>query len=260
MIATTEGPVPPILKLVEVRKAFDGIQAVDGANLSVESGTITALIGANGAGKSTLVNLITGIERCDQGAVYYNGLDISRRPTHLIARDGLIRTFQTTSEFARLSVMDNLLASAPGQRGATLWGATRGRRYWREQEQELRSRAAVIVERFGLTVVAKNYAGELSGGQKRLLELARAVMAKPKLLLLDEPLAGVNPGIGKTVESHLMSMRAEGITMLMVEHELGVVERCSDTVIMMSEGRVLAEGSMHELRQRQEVIDAYLMA
>jgi ABC-type branched-subunit amino acid transport system ATPase component len=257
-----QAAVPAASAIVEVdglRADFAGVQAVAGASFAIAPGTITGLIGPNGAGKSTMIKLIAGALRPSAGQVRYDGRDITGRPAHWVARQGLIRTFQLSSEFARLTVMENLLVAVPGQRGATLLGALRGRRRWRAQQAALAGQALALLAEFGLTQAADQYAGELSGGQKRLVEIMRALMASPRLLLLDEPLAGVNPSLRETITGHLLRLRDGGLSMLMVEHELGAVERCCDPVIVMAQGRVLAEGSMRDIRANREVVDAYLL-
>ncbi len=254
----TPGAGPEILDVDGLRVAFRGVHAVDGASFAVAPSTITGLIGPNGAGKSTTLDAIAGSLRPTGGRVRYDGRDVTGRPAHQLAREGLIRTFQLSSEFARLTVLENLLVAAPRQRGASVGGALLGGRWWRRQQDELVRRARSILAEFGLSATADQYAGELSGGQKRLVEIMRALMAEPRVLVLDEPLAGVNPGLHATVEEHLRRLRGEGMTMLMVEHELGAVERCCDSVIVMAQGRVLAEGSMAAHRANEEVVHAYL--
>ncbi len=257
--ASTPGGVPPALEVRDLRIEFGGVHAVAGASFSAAAGQITGLIGPNGAGKSTAMKLIAGSLRPSSGAVIYDGENIAGKPAWEVARRGLIRTFQLSSEFGRLTVIENLLVAAPGQRGSTLAGSLRGRRYWRRQQAELIEQARQTLSEFDLLPKADEYAGTLSGGQKRLLEMARALMAKPRMLLLDEPLAGVNPTLRLTVEDHLRRMRDQGMTMVMVEHELGAVERCCDSVVVMAQGRVLATGSMEEMRANEEVVDAYLV-
>jgi ABC-type branched-subunit amino acid transport system ATPase component len=248
-----------MVEVSDLRVEFAGVRAVDGASFAVAPGTITGLIGPNGAGKSTTLKAIAGAERLAAGQVRYDGQEITGQPVHQIARQGVIRTFQLSSEFAHLTVLENLLVAAPGQRGATLLGALRGRRSWRAQQQALADRAMQFLVEFSMTHAADQYAGELSGGQKRLVEIMRALMAAPRLLLLDEPLAGVSPALRVTITEHLIRLRAGGMTMLMVEHELAAVERCCDSVIVMAQGRVLAEGSMSQIRANKEVVDAYLI-
>jgi ABC-type branched-subunit amino acid transport system ATPase component len=256
-------PAPPApagaVEVADLRVEFAGVRAVDGATFAVAPGRITGLIGPNGAGKSTTLKVIAGAEKPTAGRVRYDGRDITGQPVHRIARHGLIRTFQLSSEFARLTVMENLLVAAPGQRGASFLGALGGKRSWRAQEAELADRARQLLAEFALGQAADQYAGELSGGQKRLVEIMRALMASPRVLLLDEPLAGVNPSLREIIAEHLVRLCGEGLTMLMVEHELGAVEHCCDSVIVMAQGRVLTEGSMSEIRANEEVVDAYLL-
>jgi ABC-type branched-subunit amino acid transport system ATPase component len=170
-----------------------------------------------------------------------------------------MRTFQISSEFPRLTVLENLLVAVPHQHGESLGNAVFRRRSWRRQERASLERARTLLERFGIAEKEDEYAGELSGGQKRLLELSRALMAEPTILLLDEPMAGVNPTLAQRIEEHLLELRDEGLTMLMVEHELSVVERVCDPVVVMAQGRVIFEGSMAEVRSNEEVLDAYLV-
>jgi ABC-type branched-subunit amino acid transport system ATPase component len=249
----------PALEVRDLRIDFGGVHAVDGTSFSVPTGRVIGLIGPNGAGKSTALKLIAGALRPTSGEILHNGEDIAGKPAWEVARRGLIRTFQLSAEFARLTVIENLLVAAPGQRATTFLGSLRGKRYWRGQQRELIERARQLLDEFGIAAKADEYAGTLSGGQKRLLEISRALMAEPKLLLLDEPLAGVNPTLRLTVEEHLRRLRDEGMTMVMVEHELSAVERCCDSVIVMAQGRVLASGSMEEMRANEEVVDAYLV-
>ena len=249
----------PLLELRDVRAAYEKVEVLHGVDLAVGGGALLAILGPNGAGKSTTLKVIAGAEKPTAGRVRYDGRDITGQPVHRIARQGLIRTFQLSSEFARLTVMENLLVAAPGQRGASFLGALGGKRSWRAQEAELAERARQLLAEFALGQAADQYAGELSGGQKRLVEIMRALMASPRVLLLDEPLAGVNPSLREIIAEHLVRLRDEGLTMLMVEHELGAVEHCCDSVIVMAQGRVLTEGSMSEIRANEEVVDAYLL-
>jgi branched-chain amino acid transport system ATP-binding protein len=242
----------------DLRVDFGGVKAVDGASFSIPDGRVTGLIGPNGAGKSTALKLIAGALAPTGGRILLDGEDVTGQPAHEMARRGMIRTFQLSSEFAHLTVIENLLVAAPNQRATTFLGALRGKRYWRGQQDELVDQARVLLEQFDMLAKADEYAGELSGGQKRLVEVMRALMAKPRLLLLDEPLAGVNPTLRLVIEQHLLRLRDAGLTMMMVEHELGSVERCCDGVIVMAQGTVLARGSMQELRENKEVVDAYL--
>lgn len=248
-----------ILEVFGLMRSFGGVHAVNGVSFGVQRGKITGLIGPNGAGKSTLLSLVAGTDRPDAGTISYQGTDISNLPAHRRAEAGMIRTFQISSEFGHMSVLENMLVGASGQRGGTFLGALRGRRYWGKNQAELVERARGLLARFGIAHSENMYAADLSGGQKRLLEIARSLMTNPTVLLLDEPFAGVNPSLARSVEQHLLALREEGLTMLMVEHELGAVDRCTDSVIVMTEGSVLARGTMAEIRQRQEVVHAYLV-
>jgi len=248
----------PLLSARNLSINFGGVQAVRDVSFDVAAGSITGLIGPNGAGKSSLLAVVSGFLAPKSGSVHFAGQDVSGRPPFRLARLGLVRTFQLSSEFERLSVIENLLVASPHQTGERLRDALVGRWRWRDQEAKAVARARELLDRFEIPAKEDDLAGDLSGGQKRLLELARALMAEPKLLLLDEPMAGVNPALIRRIEAHLLSLREEGLTMLMVEHELGVVERLCDPVIVMAQGQVLSSGTMAELRSNQEVLNAYL--
>ena len=252
-------PADALLAAVDLHKQFGGVQAVNGASFTVPAGQITGMIGPNGAGKSTVLNIIAGALRPDGGMVSYLGHDITGLRPYQVARHGVIRTFQLSSEFAALTVLENLLVAVPAQRGERLWQAALGKRYWRPQERANVERARQLLARFDMSAKEDDYAGNLSGGQKRLLELMRAMMAGPALLLLDEPMAGVSPSLARRIEQHLLDLCREGLTMLMIEHELAVVERLCDPVIVMAQGRVISQGTMADVRADQEVLDAYLI-
>ena len=255
-----EGSVPePLLAVRDLRRSYGGVRAVDSVSFDVPQGSLTGIIGPNGAGKSTLLGLIAGSIRPDGGTVRVAGADTTGLPPYRVAQRGVIRTFQTSSEFARLTVLENLLVAAPRQRGEALWQAALGKRYWRPHERAMVRRARELLARFDMSAKEDEYAGNLSGGQKRLLELMRGLMAAPALLLLDEPMAGVNPSLARRIEQHLLDLRGEGLTMLMIEHELAVVERLCDPVIVMAQGRVISQGTMAEVRTDREVLDAYLI-
>lgn len=256
--ADVSRPVPAMLAITDLHVDFGGVHAVDGATFSLPRGSLTGLIGPNGAGKSSALRLIAGALRPSNGSIVLDGEDVTGFRAHEMARRGVIRTFQLSSEFARLTVLENLMVAAPGQPGATFLGALRGRRSWGPAQRELVAQGQELLEQFRLAGVMNTYAADLSGGQKRLVEIMRAIMARPKLLLLDEPMAGVNPALRQIVEEHLLRLHDDGLTMVMVEHELATVERCCESVIVMAQGRVLSEGTMEELRQREEVLDAYL--
>ena len=256
----TDAPAAkPLLEVAGVSKRFGGIQAIDGAGFEVGEGSITALIGPNGAGKTTLFNAITGFQRVDRGSVRFAGEEVLRRPAYAIARRGMVRTFQITRALAAMPVIDNMTLAAadqPGERFRNLLfrpGAVRRR------EAEVRSQALELLEVFDLAKLADEYAGTLSGGQRKLLELARALMTRPRLLLLDEPMAGINPTLGRRLLDHMQRLRREqGMTFLFVEHDMEVVMNHSDRVIVMAEGTVIAGGEPHRVRRDPAVIDAYL--
>lgn len=247
-----------ILSVRNVCHAFGGVQAVNGCSMDVPAGSITALIGPNGAGKTTLVNLVTGTLRAQGGDVRYEGQDITRWPPDRVARAGLLRTFQLSREFTKLTVLENLLTAATGQIDESLFGALFHRRLIRAKERQLVEKARHLLTIFSLDDLRDEWAENLSGGQKRLLELARAVMAEPRLLILDEPMAGVNPALMSRLEGHIKALSTQGITFLIVEHNLNVVERLCDLVIVMAEGKTLATGPMSEHRANPDVVRAYL--
>lgn len=248
--------------LIEARnivKAFGAFKAVNDASVAVGEGEIVGLIGPNGAGKSTLLAVLAGTLPASAGTITFGGEDITRLAAFKRARRGLVRTFQLPSEFARLSVLENLLVAAPHHRGDSLVGALLGKRYWIKDERRLVVQARALLARFGMSAKESDYAGDLSGGQKRLVEIMRALMLGPRLLLLDEPMSGVHPSIVGEIATYLEALRDEGLTILMVEHELHMVDRLCDPVIVMAQGKVIGEGSMKDLRRQREIVDAYLV-
>jgi len=249
----------PILEADGVVKRFGGIRAVDGATLDVREGSVTALIGPNGAGKTTLFNVVTGFYRPDGGRASFQGNQILGASPHAIARLGMVRTFQITKALARMPVIDNMMLAAPDQPGERLLNVILRPGEVRRREAEVREQALELLEIFDLARLADEYAGTLSGGQRKLLELARALMTRPRLLLLDEPMAGINPTLGRRLLDHMQRLRAEqGVSFLFIEHDMEVVMGHSDRVIVMAEGRVIADGEPHEVRSDPAVIDAYL--
>jgi neutral amino acid transport system ATP-binding protein len=247
------------LRVHDVVRAFDGVRAVDGASLDVEPGSITGLIGPNGAGKSTLFHCISGFLRPQSGRVLLDGKRIDGRAPYRIARAGLIRTFQTPRALTRMTVLENVMLAAPHHRGERLGGSLAPRA--RRREREVTVRAAELLELVRLDGHSDALAGTLSGGQRKLLELVRALMAEPRILLLDEPMAGVSPTLRVELLEHILALRErDGITLLIVEHDLDFVMRASDRVIVMNDGRVIADGSPDEVRADERVIDAYLGA
>ena len=247
-----------VLETRHVRKSFGGLVAVDDVSITVPAGRIVGLIGPNGAGKSTLLSILAGVQVPDAGSVWFLGEEITRQNPVKRARKGLTRTFQLSGDLPRLTVLENLLLAAPDQRGEHFWAALAGKRLWKHQEESLVVRARGLLNRFDMRKHEDAYVSELSGGQRRLVEIMRSLMANPRLLLLDEPFAGVNPSLSRRIESHLIDLRDDGLTMVLVEHELGVVERCCDPVVVMAMGRVIAQGTMGDVRTRGEVLDAYL--
>jgi len=249
----------PIFAAEGVVKRFGGIRAVDGATMSVREGSITALIGPNGAGKTTFFNVITGFYRPDGGRATFQSKPVLWRPPYAIARLGMVRTFQITKALSRMTVLDNMMLAAPDQPGERLANVVFRPASSRRREREVREQAIELLEIFNLTPLADDYAGTLSGGQRKLLELSRALMARPQLLLLDEPMAGINPTLGRRLLDHMQRLRAdEGVTFLFIEHDMEVVMNHADRVVVMAEGRVIADGEPHEVRKDQAVIDAYL--
>ena len=248
-----------MLVATDIHRHFEGMHAVDGVSIEVAPGKITGLIGPNGAGKSTFMAVVAGTLPATGGTIVFDGKDITRFPAYRRARLGLVRTFQLPSEFARLTVLENLLVAAQHNRGDSLFGALMGKRYWIEDERKLVQKARALLKRFGMSAKESDYAGTMSGGQKRLIEIMRALMLEPRLLLLDEPMSGVHPKIVEEIQYYLQDLRAGGLTILMVEHELHMVERLCDTVVVMAQGKVIGSGTMSSLRRQQEIVDAYLV-
>ncbi|MGN6872178.1 MAG: branched-chain amino acid ABC transporter ATP-binding protein/permease [Solirubrobacteraceae bacterium] len=248
-----------ILSCTGLTRSFEGVHAVDDVSLSFERGRLTGIIGPNGAGKSTALAMLAGTLHPTAGTVTYRDRDVTGLPAYRRARLGLVRTFQLASEFKRLTVIENLLSAIPDQRGDSVKGALLGRRYWGAEERDAVAQAEAMLERFGLLGLADRYAGDLSGGQRRLVEIMRALMTQPEVLLLDEPMAGVHPQLAHQIGMRLVSLCEAGMTVVMVEHELSIMDEFCDPVIVMAEGRVLAEGTMETLRTREEVVEAYLV-
>jgi ABC-type branched-subunit amino acid transport system ATPase component len=255
---TPSDPDAGFLAVRGLRMDFGGVHAVADTSFSVPRGHITGLIGPNGAGKSTVLGMIAGAIRPTSGSIIFDGINVERMPSYRRARLGIIRTFQIAGVFAQLTALENLLVGQP-MRGESLRGALLGKRYWSEEQTGAVQRGRDLLTRFGLADQEEEYGGNLSGGQKRLLEIARALMARPRLLLLDEPMAGVSPALVQRIEDYLRELSAEGLTMLMVEHSLPVVERLCDPVVVMAQGTTVSTGTMAELRTQRKVLDAYLI-
>ena len=246
----------PILVVSGLRRFFGGLHAVDLEHLEVERGTITSLIGPNGAGKTTLFNLLTGFDRPDSGEWHLNGGPLVGIPSFRIARSGMVRTFQLTRSLARLTVMENMMVATKGHVGESFWGALFGR--WRDTEAANAKTAMASLERFGLDHMKDEYAGSLSGGQRKLLEMARALMVAPDVIMLDEPMAGVNPALTQSLLHHITGLRDDGKTVIFIEHDMDVVQEISDWVVVMAQGKLIAEGPPKHIASNTTVIDAYL--
>ncbi len=250
----------PIVVVDGMRKAFGGLVAVDVEHLEIQRGVITALIGPNGAGKTTFFNLLTGFDSPDTGHAVFDGQAIDGYRPYQLAGLGMVRTFQLTKSLTKLSVIENMKLGAKGQRGERFLPSL-FTPLWRRQEEEIEERAMELLRRFQLDHMRDEYAGTLSGGQRKLLEMARALMVEPKLIMLDEPMAGVNPALTQSLLEHVKRLPAEeGATVVFVEHDMDVVRDISDWVVVMAEGRIIAEGPHSSIGQNQAVIDAYLGA
>ena len=241
-----------------ITKAFQGVHAVNGAAFDIPERQITALIGPNGAGKTTVVNILSGAMTCDAGRAFIGEIETTNWPSYKIARLGLLRTFQLSRELGGLTVLENMLVASADQAGETFVNLLLRPGLIQRQERENAERALDLLDKYGLYAHRDVRARELSGGQKKLLEIARAVMASPRILLLDEPMAGVNPALIDLIGDYILDLRESGVTVLMVEHNLNVVERICDYVIVLAEGRTLATGRLSELRENTEVVRAYL--
>jgi ABC-type branched-subunit amino acid transport system ATPase component len=249
----------PILVADHITRTFGGLTAVDVEHVEIQRGVITGLIGPNGAGKTTFFNLLTGFDRPDTGSWSFNGRSLNKVPAYKVARLGMIRTFQLTKVLSRLTVLENMRVGATGQKGESLASALI-RPLWRRQEDANTKKADELLERFLLIKKREDFAGSLSGGQRKLLEMARALMADPELVMLDEPMAGVNPALKQSLLGHVKSLRDEGRTVLFVEHDMDMVRDISDWVIVMAQGKIVAEGPPDSVMADQNVIDAYLGA
>ena len=250
--------VAPLLEVRGLAKSFGGVRAVVDCTLSVKPNTVVGLIGPNGAGKSTAIDLISGFRAPDAGTVIFGGTEIQGWNAHRVAATGLVRTFQTAREWKNLTVMDNMLAAAPQHHMDAMWRAFASRRRLRAFEERNRATARGLLEQFGLTPLTDALAGTLSGGQKRLLEFARIVIAGARMVILDEPLAGVNPVLHVAMLEAVHQLSERNITCLVVEHNLSWIERACDDVFVMALGSTIGRGSMASLRTNRAVIDAYL--
>jgi branched-chain amino acid transport system ATP-binding protein len=247
----------PILTADNIRREFGGIVAVDVDHFEVQKGSITALIGPNGAGKTTFFNLLTGFDQPNSGQWNFNGKEMNGVASHRTAALGMVRTFQLTKSLTKLSVIENMRLGATDQKGEKWWNGLFAA-VWKGQEAEITQRADELLARFKMDHMRDEYAGSLSGGQRKLLEMARALMTNPTLVMLDEPMAGVNPALKQSLNQHIRGLRDDGMTVLFVEHDMDMVHDISDWVIVMAEGRIIAEGTPDDISSNPAVIDAYL--
>ncbi len=249
----------PIITASHIRRRFGGLTAVNVEHVEIQRGAITALIGPNGAGKSTLFNLLTGFDRPQEGEWFFNGDSLQSRSPAQVARAGMVRTFQLTKALERMTVMENMRLGAAQQTGENFFVALFPP-LWRAQEAAITAKAEELLARFKLDTKKDDYAGELSGGQRKLLEMARALMSDPEIVMLDEPMAGVNPALTESLLDHIVALRDEGVTVLFVEHDMHMVRRISNWVVVMAEGRIIAEGDPQTVMADPAVQDAYLGA
>ena len=249
----------PILIADDVIRRFGGLTAVDVKHIEIQRGAITALIGPNGAGKTTFFNLLTGFDQPDSGTWTFEGHNLAGVSAYKVARLGMVRTFQLTKALSKLKVIDNMRLGATRQKGEHFWNSI-FRPIWSAQEKQVTEQADEILARFKLDAKRDDFAGELSGGQRKLLEMARSLMTRPTMVMLDEPMAGVNPALTQSLLGHVKALRDEGMTVLFVEHDMDMVRDISDWVIVMAQGQVISEGPPHDVMRDQRVIDAYLGA
>lgn len=248
----------PLLSASGLSKSFGGIKAVDNAEIQVPSASITGLIGPNGAGKTTLFNLLSNFIRPDKGRVIFDGEPIQNLQPHQIALQGMVRTFQVARTLSRLSVLENMLLAAQKQTGEKFWQVQFQQHKIAQEQKELRERAMFLLESVGLAHKAYDYAGGLSGGQRKLLEMGRVLMTNPKLILLDEPAAGVNPRLIDDICHRITAWNEQGMTFLIIEHNMDVIMSLCDRVWVLAEGRNLADGTPEEIQQNSQVLEAYL--
>ncbi len=246
-----------ILTADGVRRHFGGILAVDVNHIEIQRGSITALIGPNGAGKTTFFNLLSGFDKPDLGEWRFDGHNMSRVAPHKTASMGMVRTFQLTKSLTKMSVIENMKLGAMHQVGEKWWNGLLPF-MWRSQEEKIEKRADALLKRFKMDHMRNEYAGTLSGGQRKLLEMARALMTEPKLVMLDEPMAGVNPALKQSLNEHIRGLRDDGMSVLFVEHDMDMVNDVADWVVVMAEGVIIAEGTPENIANNVKVVEAYL--
>ena len=249
--------VDPILVADGVSRSFGGLTAVDVEHLEVPRGAITALIGPNGAGKTTFFNLLTGFDTPDTGTWEFEGESLAGIPAFKVAQRGQVRTFQLTKALSLLTVLENMKLGAKDQVGEKLWQSIFPF-LWKGKENEIEQKALDLLERFKLIKLKDDFAASLSGGQRKLLEMARALMSEPTLVMLDEPMAGVNPALTESLLEHILDLKKEGMTVLFVEHDMHMVRHIADWVVVMAEGKIIAEGPPDVVMVNPDVVDAYL--
>ncbi len=249
----------PVLIADDVRRMFGGVNAVDVDHVEVQRGAITALIGPNGAGKTTFFNLLTGFDKPNSGKWTFDGRSLGGVAAARVARAGMVRTFQLTKALNRMTVMENMRLGATAQPGENLFAALVPA-VWRPREKAITEQAEELLARFKLDTKRDDFAGSLSGGQRKLLEMARALMSNPELIMLDEPMAGVNPALTQSLLGHIKNLKDDGTSVLFVEHDMHMVRHISDWVVVMTEGRIVAEGPPDSVMNNPAVIDAYLGA
>ena len=247
----------PILVIDNVSRAFGGLVAVDVDHLEIQRGTITALIGPNGAGKTTLFNVISGFDEPTTGQWHLNGKQLKGMQPYRIARSGMVRTFQLTKSLAKMTCLQNMMLAAPGQTGERFLPAF-FKSGWRSKESAIEARAMDLLGRFNMAHMSDEYAATLSGGQRKLLEMARSPMTEPDIVLLDEPMAGVNPALVQSLLGHVEALRDDGMTVIFIEHDMDVIMGISDWIAVLAEGQVIAEGTPDQVGENPAVIDAYL--
>lgn len=257
-MASNQSTPLPLLAASGLCKSFGGIKAVNDAEIQVGQGSITGLIGPNGAGKTTLFNLLSNFIRPDKGRVVFDGEQIQQLQPHQIAQQGLVRTFQVARALSRLSVLENMLLAAQKQTGENFWQVQFQQHLINKEQKELRERAMFLLESVGLAKKAQDYAGGLSGGQRKLLEMGRALMTNPKLILLDEPAAGVNPRLIDDICDRISGWNKSGMTFLIIEHNMDVIMSLCDRVWVLAEGKNLADGTPSEIQNNSHVLQAYL--
>jgi neutral amino acid transport system ATP-binding protein len=249
----------PILIADRITRTFGGLTAVNVDHLEIQRGSITALIGPNGAGKTTFFNLLTGFDAPNSGTWSFNEKALNGIPPYKVARLGMVRTFQLTKALYRLTVLENMTLGARGQKGESLLSSLFPW-LWKAQEREIQEKAISILTNFKLIDKKDDFAAALSGGQRKLLEMARALMVEPELVMLDEPMAGVNPALKQSLLEHIKELRTQGKTVFFVEHDMDMVHEISDWVIVMSQGEIIAEGTPTSVMKNEQVIEAYLGA